>query len=81
MVTSNHSQIIASDFTTYETSDNKYKLSLYETTDDDILMFAEDYDQDGVETLVEYSNHWSWIYTLNNNPQDSDGTHIWPMGC
>ncbi|OUQ07488.1 hypothetical protein B5E92_07560, partial [Erysipelatoclostridium sp. An15] len=33
--------------------------------------------QDGVETLVEYSNHWSWIYTLNNNPQDSDGTHIW----
>ena len=77
IVTSNHSQSIASDFTTYETSDNKYKLSLYETTDDDKLMFAEDYDQDGVETLVEYSNHWSWIYTLNNNPQDSDGTHIW----
>ena len=77
ITTSTHYQEIASDFTTYETSDNKYKLSLYETTDDDKLMFAEDYDQDGVETLVEYSNHWSWIYTLNNNPQDSDGTHIW----
>lgn len=35
------------------------------------------YDQDGVETLVAYSNHWSLIYTLNNNPQNSDGTHIW----
>lgn len=77
ITTSTYYQEIASDFVTYETSDNKYKLSLYETTDDDKLMFAEDYDQDGVETLVEYSNHWSWIYTLNNNPQDSDGTHIW----
>ncbi|WP_294579345.1 LPXTG cell wall anchor domain-containing protein, partial [uncultured Thomasclavelia sp.] len=58
-------------------SDDKYKLSLFETTADDKLMFAEDYDQDGVDTLVTYSNHWSWIYTLNNIPQDSDGTHIW----
>ena len=77
IITSKHMQNIASDFTTYETSDDKYKLSLFETTADDKLMFAEDYDQDGVDTLVTYSNHWSWIYTLNNIPQDSDGTHIW----
>ena len=83
-------QKIASDFTTYETKDGKYKLSLYETVDledkaDSFgntrpmgkLQFAEDYDQDGTETLVKYSDHWSWIYTLNNNPQAADGSHIW----
>jgi len=65
-----------SGITTYETADNKYKLSLYETTADDKLRFAEDYDRDGVTTEVQYSNHWSWIYTLRNNPQAADGTHI-----
>lgn len=71
-----------SDFTTFETSDGKYKLSLYETTEDDKLRFAEDYDRDGEMTEVLYSNHWSWIYTLNNNPQAADGTHIveWAAG-
>lgn len=71
-----------SDFTTYETSDGTYKLSLYDTTEDDKLRFAEDYDQDGEMTEVQYSNHWSWIYTLNNNPQAADGTHIvnWAAG-
>jgi len=71
-----------SDFTTYETADGKYKLSLYETTEDDKLRFAEDYDQDGEMAEVQYSNHWSWIYTLNNNPQAADGTHIvnWAAG-
>ena len=81
---------IASGFTTYETVDGKYKLSLYETFDlDDVegisgetrkggkLKFAEDYDQDGVYTEVKYSDHWSWIYTLRNNPEAADGTHIW----
>lgn len=65
-----------SDFTTYETEDGKYKLSLYDTTEEGKLRFAEDYDQDGSMTEVQYSNHWSWIYTLNNNPQAADGTHI-----
>ena len=65
-----------SDFTTYETSDGKYKLSLYDTTEDDKLRFAEDYDVDGMMSEVQYSNHWVWIYTLNNNPQAADGTHI-----
>ncbi len=71
-----------SDFTTYETSDGIYKLSLYETTEDDKLRFAEDYDQDGTMSEVLYSNHWSWIYTLKNNPQAADGTHIvnWAAG-
>lgn len=71
-----------SDFTTYETADGKYKLSLYETTEDDKLRFAEDYDRDGEMTEVLYSNHWSWIYTLKNNPQAADGTHIvdWAAG-
>ena len=68
---------IASGFTTYETADDKFKLSLYETTEDAKLNFAEDYDRDGKNSLVQYSNHWSWIYTLRNNPVDSDGTHIW----
>lgn len=71
-----------SGFTTYETADNKYKLSLYETTAEGKLRFAEDYDCDGVTTEVQYSNHWSWIYSLNNNPQAADGTHIvnWAAG-
>ncbi|MBQ7994092.1 MAG: S-layer homology domain-containing protein [Solobacterium sp.] len=81
---------IASGFTTYETADGKYKLSLYETFDlgevtgisgetrqGGKLKFAEDYDQDGVYTEVKYSDHWSWIYTLRNNPEAADGTHIW----
>ncbi len=81
---------IASAYTTYETSDNKYKLSLYETTDlEEVtgisgakrqggkLVFAEDYDQDGEYTEVKYNDHWSWIFTLRNNPEAADGTHIW----
>ncbi len=81
---------IGSAFTTYETADDKYKLSLYETFDlaevtgisgetrqGGKLKFAEDYDQDGVYTEVKYSDHWSWIYTLRNNPEAADGTHIW----
>lgn len=72
----------ASNLTTYETADNKYKLSLYETTADDKLRFAEDYDCDGVTSEVQYSNHWSWIYSLNNDPRAADGTHIvnWAAG-
>ncbi len=71
-----------SDFVTYETADGNYKLSLYDTTEDDQLRFAEDYDQDGVLSEVQYSSHWSWIYTLKNNPQSADGTHIvdWAAG-
>ena len=71
-----------SDFVTYETADGKYKLSLYDTTDEDQLRFAEDYDQDGVFSEVQYSSHWSWIYTLKNNPQSADGAHIvnWAAG-
>ncbi len=71
-----------SDFVTYETADGNYKLSLYDTTEDDQLRFAEDYDQDGVLSEVQYSSHWSWIYTLKNNPESADGTHIvdWAAG-
>ena len=82
-------QELNSDFITYETSDNKYKLTIYETVDltdaeDSFgvvrpmgkLQFSEDYDQDGIPTLVKYSDHWSWIYSLNNNPESVDGTHI-----
>ena len=53
------------------------KFSLYDTTEAGKLQFGEDFDQDGVKTLVEFSNHWSWIYTLNNNPESADGTSIW----
>ncbi len=65
-----------SDFTTSETADGKYKLSLYDTTEDNKLRFAEDYDQDGIMTEVQYSNHWSCIYSLKNDPRAIDGTHI-----
>ena len=83
-------QGIASGFTTYETADGKFKLSLYETTDlaevtgisgetrqGGKLVFAEDYDMDGTFDEVKYSDHWSWIYTLRDNPEAADGTHIW----
>ncbi|MBQ9346882.1 MAG: hypothetical protein IJT94_05995, partial [Oscillibacter sp.] len=71
-----------SDFTTYETADGQYKLSLYDTTEEDKLRFAEDYNQDSVLEEVQYSSHWSWIYSLKNNPQAADGTHIvnWAVG-
>ena len=68
---------IASGFVTKETKDGKYKLSLYDTTEEGKLVFAEDYNQDGKLERVEYSNHWSWIYTLRNNPVDAAGEHIW----
>ncbi len=68
---------LASAYTTYETADNKFKLSLYDTTENAKLVFEEDYDKDGEKEAVEYSNHWSWIYTLRNNPTAADGTHIW----
>ncbi|MBQ0065128.1 MAG: prolyl oligopeptidase family serine peptidase [Firmicutes bacterium] len=81
---------IASGFTTYETADGKYKLSLYETADVEDgegtlgdtrpmgkLVFAEDYNQDGELEEVKHSDHWSWIYTLRNNPEDAAGEHIW----
>ena len=84
------SEGIASGFTTYETADDKYKLSLYETVNveekegtlGDIrpmgrLLFAEDYDQDGIPSEVDYSDHYSWTYTLHNNPEDAAGEHIW----
>ncbi len=67
--------------TTWEDS-GIYKMTLYDTTPDGMLCFAEDYDLDGVTTQVLYNNHWSWIYTLRNNPQDASGTHIvnWAAG-
>lgn len=81
---------IASGFTTYETADGKYKLSLYETFDlaevegisgekrqGGKIKCAEDYNQDGTFEEVKYNDHWSWVYTLRNNPQAADGTHIW----
>ena len=81
---------IASGYTTYETEDNKYKLSLYETFDltevtgitgdkrqGGKLKFAEDYNLDGEYEEVKYSDHWSWIYTLRDNPEAANGIHIW----
>ena len=72
----------ASNFTTYETADGIYKLSLYDTTEEDMLRFAEDYNRDGEMEEIQHSSHWSWIYTLINNPAAADGTHIvnWAAG-
>lgn len=77
LTTTRVEQEIQSGYTTQETSDGKYKLSLYDTTENGKLKFAEDFDQDGVLDYTEFSNHWSWIYTLRNNPTDASGTHIW----
>ena len=79
-----YKQDLNSDFTTSETKDGKYKLSLYETVEvqsetgekSNKLEFAEDYNQDGINSLVQYNDHWSWIYTLNNNPKDKNGVSI-----
>jgi len=77
---------IQSSYTTYETKDGKYKLSIYDTVDvvEDAtgrgkgkLVFAEDYNHDGKLEEVKYSDHWSWIYTLRNNPTDASETTIW----
>lgn len=81
---------LSSSFTTYETMDDKYKLTLYDTVDvvdatnalgnpikSGKIVVAEDYDLDGVYTEVKYSDHWTWVYTLRNNPSAADGTHIW----
>ena len=65
-----------SDYTTWETPDGLYRMSLYDTTEDAQLRFAEDYDRDGAVEEVRHSSHWSWIYSLRNNPASSDGTHV-----
>ncbi|MDD6675442.1 MAG: prolyl oligopeptidase family serine peptidase [Lactimicrobium massiliense] len=80
---------IGSGFTTYETTDHKYKLSLYQTVDQEDktgtlldtrkmgkIVVSEDYDLDGQKEAVKYNDHWTWIYTLRNNPDSADG-HIW----
>lgn len=70
-----------SGFRTVQTKDKKYLLTLYETTSDDKLQgklrFAEDYNQDGNLETIEYSNHWSWIYSLRDNPKSADGVSLW----
>lgn len=89
VITTRIEQEINADYTTYETPDNKYKLSLYDTVDKELikdslgaerfagkLEISEDYDQDGVYTAVKYNDHFSWIFTLNNNPKSSNGTQI-----
>ena len=81
---------IASNFTTVETADGKYKLTLYETVDlEEVeglsgetrqggkIKCAEDYNLDGELEEVKYSDHWTWVFTLRNNPEDASGTHIW----
>ena len=90
LTTTRVEQEFNSSFTTSETKDGKYKLSLYDTVDvadkvDSLgetrpcgkLEFEEDYNLDGVKETVKYNDHWSWIYTLRNNPSDASGTHIW----
>ncbi|MBR3313571.1 MAG: prolyl oligopeptidase family serine peptidase [Atopobiaceae bacterium] len=81
---------IASNFTTYETSDGKYKMSLYETVDlaevegisgekrqGGKIKCAEDYNWSGELQEVKYNDHWTWVFTLRDNPEDASGTHIW----
>lgn len=82
---------IASNFTTYEIADEgKYKMSLYETVDlaevegisgekrqGGKIKVAEDYNLDGELEEVKYNDHWTWIFTLKNNPETKDGVHIW----
>lgn len=65
-----------SNMVTSETADGMYKLSIYETTDENMLRMAEDYNRDGEIEEVQYSSHWTWMYSLLNNPVAADGTHV-----
>lgn len=40
------------------------------------LVYQEDYNHDGVLEDVSYNAHFSWIHTLNNDPQNSEGTDL-----
>ncbi|MDO4413934.1 MAG: DUF1653 domain-containing protein [Erysipelotrichaceae bacterium] len=84
-----HSRSEGSGYTGYETDDGKYRMSLYETYDlhtivgisgeernGGVIRCMEDYDCDSVETEVSYNDHWTWIFTFRNDPESSDGTHI-----
>lgn len=81
---------IASGFTTAETEDGRYKLTLYETFDlaevegisgekrqGGKIKCAENYSRGDGYDEVMYNDHWTWIFTLRDNPQAADGTHIW----
>ena len=83
-------QGIASAFTTYETADGRYRMSLYETSDlkeitgisgevrpGGRISTVQDYDLSGIPQKVKYNDHWTWVFTFRNDPQSSDGTHIW----
>lgn len=80
---------IGSPFTTYETADGKYRMSLYETYDlhevtgisgdkrqGGVIRCAEDYDSDGIMSEVSYNDHWTWVFTFRDDPRSADGTHI-----
>lgn len=42
-----------------------------------VLPYQEDTDKDGIKDNVTYSNHWSWIFALNNEPMNAKGEHLW----
>lgn len=68
-----------SDFVTKETEDQKYLWTLYETVavnGANKIKVEEDYDLDNKKETVYYSDHWTWIFTLNNNPYNSKTVHI-----
>lgn len=80
---------ISSPYTTCETADGRYRMTLYETYDlheitgisgakrqGGVIHCAEDYDRDGVMSQVSYNDHWTWIFTFRNDPSSRDGTHI-----
>ena len=80
---------IGSPFTTYETSDGKYRMSLFETSDlteitgisgekrpGGKISSAQDYGRTGKYSEVKYNDHWTWVFTFRDIPCSADGTHI-----
>lgn len=80
---------IGSPFTTYETEDGKYLMSLFETSDlaeitgisgekrpGGKISTAQDYSRSGKYSEVKYNDHWTWVFTFRNIPCSEDGTHI-----
>ncbi len=79
----------SSSYTTYETLDDKYKLSLYDTVDRQsiknfdgttsetgLLKYEVDFNRDGESEVYKFLDHFSWIYPLNNTTKDSKGVCV-----
>lgn len=62
-------------YTTYETANDRLKLTLYKTYDGKIKVY-EDYNYDHRQEAVYYNDHWTWIYVMRNHSRSVKGIRI-----